>query len=215
MKDNLLTLGNTGRWFIIMSGRLLSVICHTEAMWLDFSPFLVFIQPRIRRTCFVFHSGCRAFLSCVFTWASFQPQQQPTTSACKWCCSQSALCERCLWNPDRKVKEGSSFFTPDRVERSEDGPAQSCQVEGSSPQSGSTENTYLKLSSLRWAFEQVIAQNHPTRINKDWKMLNAASMQVGGLWEAIWLRAWQQIPCWSNRWPSASWELQYVHKYLF
>lgn len=31
-------------------------------------------------------------------------------------------------------------------------------------------------------------------------------MLVGGLREATWLPAWQQIPCWSNRWPDASWE---------
>lgn len=60
----------------------------------------------------------------------------------------------------------------------------------------------------------VDAQYLPLRINKEWKALNAASVLVGGLWEVIWLWAWRQIPCWSNRWPSASWDLQYVHKYL-
>lgn len=87
-------------------------------------------------------------------------------------------------------------------------PAQGFQVEGSDP-------SQHVCMSLQRAFEQVAAQYHPTRVNKEWKTLSAASVQVGGLWEAIWLRAWQQIPCWSNRWPSASWELQYVHKYLF
>lgn len=38
------------------------------------------------------------------------------TSAGRWCCSQSLLCARCLWKPNRKVKEGSSFFTSDQVE---------------------------------------------------------------------------------------------------
>ena len=84
----------------------------------------------------------------------------------------------------RKVREGSSFRAADAEETQRVGP----KVGGSNPESW----------AVLWASEQL------HRLS-GWRQ--AASVQVGGLLEAIWLRAWQQKPCWSNRWPSASWEL--------
>lgn len=110
----------------------------------------------------------------------------------------------------RKVKEGCSFFTFDRVERSEYGDESwnqfgavrlKVQILWAAPQRTCT----CSSTSSRRAFEQVIAQHLPPRINKGWKTLPPC--RLARLWEAIWLWAWQQIPCWSNRWPSASWEL--------
>lgn len=119
---------------------------------------------------------------------------------------QTMLQSVCSVSAERSKNDSSG-----RVERSEGQGWNSSELSGSDPQRTRTWGSAA--SGSLWASHR--SDSPSLTINKDWKTLNAASVQVGGLWEAIWLCAWQQIPCWSNRWPSASWELQYVHKYLF
>lgn len=174
MKDNLVTLDNTGGWFIIM--KTFYPLSTTRKLC-DFSFSCIYL-------------AMHQYLLCVFNLSNSQ-QHLHVNDAAAGLRSVSAVHE----TPTERSKKAAHFsrqtkWNEVKTERRWGlKAALGCQVEGSSPQSSSTENMYMKLSSLRRAFEQVIARYRPTRINKDWKMLNAACMQVGGLWEAIWLWA--------------------------
>lgn len=143
--------------------------------------------------------------NCVFSGGGFLPQTSEelaldslsfisasTASACKWRCSQSR---------PKKHQKGQRRQLIFHIQ------AERERKRRQRAEKQSRESSWGGFSSCRAAEDPLSFVTNLPEINI--QTLSAdASLQVGGLWEAIWLRAWrQQIPCWSNRWTSASWEL--------